>query len=663
MCNYVIWGTGEIFEKFLKEVQVIDPIFEKKILFYVDSDIGKRGSLIRGKEIHTPEYLYEYKGELKIIICTNYITEIKRLYRKKKGFENKTIVEYYSFLSKTLKDSLIKEIKDLGNKGDLFERNLVLLNDTIGNILKYDILDRYGEYIKYYSTGILLKDYNKLIYLYDIPERNYSNKNIVINGLFPYFPELALSYILSKNGAKVKYYFNDNSPMGQIIKKEKKNIDYINSLDIDTSPSNIIITCLTQFIDELYVKIFFKHENLEFINFSRILNFNITSQSMDITEKHALSYTKRFAETDEIDFKDEKIKNYYKRALLEATHSLHLGMYIHENINFDIFVTSHAIYSTWGPCFEYLVNEGHKCLVYGSHAYIDQSWLIEEGKALQFLNEGPTWQNMRGRILEAVQQQRVEQYMKKRFELAAVDTSEYFADINNNERATLLKSIVEFKQNKKLFIAFPNVIWDGAEEERNTAFSSLIDWLIYSIQLFENKSDAKLIIRCHPAEATLFSGVQSVRDLLEKELGDLSKYKNVMVLESKVNLVTYDLVNEIMDVGLVYSGFLAVELPYLGIPVISSAKGVCSENGISEIVESKEEYASIIENYSSGTRFMIINREKILNFLHWYLYDMGYYFPLVENVLSDRKTNCELINLDILENVELRRTIDRFLEP
>ncbi len=115
------------------------------------------------------------------------------------------------------------------------------------------------------------------------------------------------------------------------------------------------------------------------------------------------------------------------------------------------------------------------------------------------------WEKYKNISLSDEQTKIVEKYFASR-STQKEDNISLFSE-KSNFPDELKNFISEAKNNKqKIFGLFTNISWDAFMfSSDNQIFSSMVEWLTETIKFFKENSQAKLIIKAHPAELFLKS--------------------------------------------------------------------------------------------------------------------------------------------------------------
>ena len=493
-------------------------------------------------------------------------------------------------------------------------------------------------------------------------EKIIENKKVVFFTIRPFslvlHQELFLAYQLAELGVKVDVILDDDY---------YEHWDYIQEHDNTSVLTLSNANLKDKFIKKSFASLIlnaYKHVNINIIYLSTLLKDKELEQIEHLTaleKQQAESSVRRFFETGSMDLSIKSQKNYYDKSLKNCIVSKTAAREILLQLNPDLFLTSHGIYSVWGPAFSYFKKENIPALVYGAHAYKSQEIIISDVIA-QTLSLDSEWKKFEhAPSLSSNEEDQVVSYFENRINFKASDTKVYYGDIQKFEEVNIKKD-----NTTKTFALFPNIIWDGDVYERDTIFNGIIDWVVKTVNIFKN-SPHNLVIRFHPAEVTLWNDSKSLEKIIREIIVDIDEYSNIYLISADKKLNTYDFILNNVDVGLIYDGVLAMEMPYMKIPVVSCAMSRYTGAGFVYEPDSLENYKSILkdpmgisvdfeQNYST-------KKEQLLKYAYWYFYKSGYHLPIFDKnkiltVNYDAITN---ENIDINKNPLLKRTIDKVI--
>ncbi|MHA1438599.1 MAG: hypothetical protein ACTSPD_13585 [Promethearchaeota archaeon] len=497
------------------------------------------------------------------------------------------------------------------------------------------------------------KEYNHLNQLLKFTKKtNLLNKTIIFNTIRNFKSiidrEFFLGKILALSGAKVIMLLDDGilkhwdtyqiDTIPNLQKIKKFNLNPYKILNTK-NPKYYILHFLKRNIINKALKTY-KDENLRIIYYSSFLSKKENNDSHGL-EKFAISSTMRFFKTSKLDYNDIYIKYIYELSLENAVLSRAVGEFIKNEIQPDFFITSHGIYSTWGPAYEYLKQEGIKSLVYAgklSHSMDIHDIYFTDSK-VQTLTRSTFWKNYKNTPVTKAMEDKVKELFETRMRYSTKDTNIYYKG-----KLNIFK--VDKNDGYKYHIAiFPSLIWDGNIQDRHIAFKGVIDWLISTIDYFKNRKNVKIFLKFHPAEVTMFRNVVIIQDLI-KEYLESNKIDNLTLIQAKQKIDTYEFLKSGINLGICYDGFLALELPLMKIPVIlGGVDGRFSIEGGNFTVKNQKDYFNYLENFEKLIEEFHENYEKyyknIIRYAYWYLFENPIKLPTL--------TSKDLYKTDLLQ--------------
>jgi hypothetical protein len=311
-----------------------------------------------------------------------------------------------------------------------------------------------------------------------------------------------------------------------------------------------------------------------------------------------------------------------------------IGLYVENKIkDNDLFVTSHGIYSVWGPAYNE-VKDFKKKIVYAANIY--------RISTLQFFNNTQQFSFKEDSLKDFLQlpfedqnRNEVNEFLMQRFSLEGKDTKVYFKN-EDSENEFILPNRSELPG--KVFVAYPNVLWDGNIAERDTLFKSIREWIIMLLEHFKQNNNHSLIIRFHPAETTWLSGSVTFESTLNDYLKDIHLFNNIKIISSSSRISSYKLLDKFSDYTLVYDGFIALESPFFGVPVLFSGSGRFNVQGYGLQFETVEDYFDFISR-PNDIYNLDIQKELAEKLIYYYLFYNAYYFPVLDNLEDDYSTD------------------------
>ncbi len=436
---------------------------------------------------------------------------------------------------------------------------------------------------------------------------------------FIFFQELFFANVYAKQGAKVIVLLDDGVlphwdtyqlPDGNITLNPYKNTKI-------------------RLIKSLLLRAF-SHPNITVVYISSLINKDsLLRARVDINEqdkKDSISSVRRYFQNGRADLSDPVQKKYYDASIDNCVIIKAAMNRIIEEWDPSLAITSHGIYSLWGPGYTILKKRSIPTYVYGPHPYQPDCFDITDTLIQTLCKDSDAVEYMKYGEFTEENKKAIRQFFDNRQNHKTIDTAIYYSWMDKEKADT---SFFEKKDDSiTTFCMFPNVIWDGDVAQRDKVFDGNLDYIISTINSFRNSKNF-LYVRCHPSEATLCANDIKLIDVLEKEIPDLYEIKNVKIIRSEWKIDTYDFIRNYIDVGIVYDGIIAMELTYLGKPVISPSMARFNGGDFLINPNTREEYFALFNKTEYLKSFINPTRvNSMLKFAYWYIYKLAYYMPI-----------------------------------
>ncbi len=258
---------------------------------------------------------------------------------------------------------------------------------------------------------------------------------------------------------------------------------------------------------------------------------------------------------------------------------------IDSNWNPDIIFSNMFVYTTWAPFYNYFKNNGnrfrsitmtpfnYKAIVFNS---MDLYPAIERYKSYFAGNDNKPLDENQNMVLDL--------FLNKRF----TGKDDHFS----NEGYFKKNNSIDFQEKSNLDLTkrniflFSNIYWDIGIGEMNYLYPDVITWVLRTVEILANQPDINLFVKTHPGEyydptKTKKGIAQIIRDKYKGNIPD-----NVELIEPKSQVKPYDLF-PIIDLGVVFSGTLALEMMLNDVPVVST--GITPHHQLSLAFEPKNE--------------------------------------------------------------------------
>lgn len=231
----------------------------------------------------------------------------------------------------------------------------------------------------------------------------------------------------------------------------------------------------------------------------------------------------------------------------------------------QILVTSHALYSTWGPLFDVLNNNRWPIYTYAVNGFVTNG--IDIG-----VNEPATFKRFNPELFFEREQHSslVEDLgrdlLSRRIDGESEDVKRITDLVDYNKDR--LKIETELYETTALML--PNVLWDNvsAFSKYNIAFDGICDWISKTIAWYIDNPKHLLVIKPHPGEGTLMDVKIRVEDYIKIICPKIEDHANIMILSAaEKNVKTSTLFNK-FDKFLIYNGTVLYEAIEMQQPII-----------------------------------------------------------------------------------------------
>jgi hypothetical protein len=424
--------------------------------------------------------------------------------------------------------------------------------------------------------------------------------------------ELFMANILARSGTKVTILLDD----GQL-----KHWDtyQIHNKGVALNPYGSVKLRLQKSV----LLALYSHRNIEIRYLSEFLQ-NEAYKSIEVNhgdEMNAVSSTRRYFESGGYDESSIEERAYYDASIDNIQKVKYAVSELHGKNHYNAVITSHGIYSLWGGAYDFFKQLRIPIYMYGVHVYRDSHIQFSDTIG-QTLALDTSWTNFRKKPFNLDQRKKVDDFFISRRQHTTKDTSIYYSWMKDFESFK-----VEKKENSRTFAIFPNIIWDGDVAQRDTIFNGMFDYLCYTVQYFIKHPKDNLIIRVHPAEATLYQDTPGVNKLIHERFPNIDSIKNIHIIQADQRIDTYSFAKENIDAALVYDSILTLEMTHLGIPVISPSCSRYTCDSFVIVPKTLAEFDSVLETMSFKD---YLNKERLDDFYkysYWHLFDAAYIMP------------------------------------
>jgi hypothetical protein len=172
----------------------------------------------------------------------------------------------------------------------------------------------------------------------------------------------------------------------------------------------------------------------------------------------------------------------------------------------------------------------------------------------------------------------------------------------------------------RVVVAFTNVTWDLATAGRDEAFDGVLDWLCDAIRVTAPLERTHLIVRAHPAEASVITR-ERILDQLAQVFPQMPGHVTLIAPSHPVTAA--ELIDR-ADLVLAYNSTAGLEAVMRGRPAIVSGRPHFRARGFTTDVATRGELAAAIERGSSPLPAGV--RDRARRYCH--LFYLRYHVPM-----------------------------------
>lgn len=396
--------------------------------------------------------------------------------------------------------------------------------------------------------------------------------------------EILLYHLLRKKGFQVDYYiYNEHIAINEIITQQivkngkdkfwKKSIKNATSILRAAKVKYSFITKTSQ-VDDLIVPLgtdlerilTFKYQGVHFGNIVKGVMYRYY-KSIEF-ESDAGSVAKKFLET--------ALTNYFQVKQLT------------EKKKYKFIMFSHGIYCTWEPVVEFCKKNEINFISY-DRAKIKATTNFNLNQPAPDWSFSIAWERNIDRELTSAEESKVDKYLLER-ELQTGDVYSY-NPLRRHSNLDILKKEFGIRENVNVITLFTNLIWDAANVARDIAFDSMLDCICNTIEYYRDNSRVHILIRSHPAEKLIGSGMTYNQLILEK----------IELLPNNCTLIPVDMdinsfsILDISDIGIVHTSTVGLEMAMGGKHVILISETHYRNKGFTHDVKNKTNYFNALD--------------------------------------------------------------------
>ena len=187
--------------------------------------------------------------------------------------------------------------------------------------------------------------------------------------------------------------------------------------------------------------------------------------------------------------------------------------------------------------------------------------------------------------------------------------------------------------DRPVILLATNVLGDSLTLGRQVFTESMADWIVGTLKFFLDRNDVQLIIRVHPGE--LLTHGTSMVDVIEGVAPILPEHIHLIKPQDKTN--TYDII-ETVDLGLVFTTTVGLEMAMAGLPVVVAGKTHYKGHGFTHDPQNWDDYFNILNAILSvPSRHRLDEAQVELAWRYAYLFFFEFPLPFPWHILHLRE--------------------------
>lgn len=322
---------------------------------------------------------------------------------------------------------------------------------------------------------------------------------------------------------------------------------------------------------------------------------------------HLFSSTLRYLRAGRFEPSDADMMQVARRVLTGALLATEAAWRLLQTFQPDRLFLSHGIYASWGPWADLARALRIPFVSYGG------GWrrgtLVCQRDAPRTMHAADLWPHWREIPLDATENAELDSYLATREDNRA-DFFRYFAVTSGDKAAFLARYDVDPGRYRQIVGLFTNVAFDAATLQRHRPFHDMYDWVEEVVDYASRHPEMLLLIKAHPAESRFIEPTPErwrIAPWLRRRCGLLPS--NVRIIAPDDDVSTF-LLYRMIDLGLVHSSSVGLEMALLGKPVLTTGSGVHYEQpGIVLVPTDRQDYAAKLAAQLSGRSTFQPDRE------------------------------------------------------
>lgn len=308
----------------------------------------------------------------------------------------------------------------------------------------------------------------------------------------------------------------------------------------------------------------------------------------------------------------------------------------------DIILSLMYVYSAFQPYFDYYNKHSVRTITVDMTYEDDQAVQISPMDHFFSNDRFKAFVKMRkGGVLTEHEKTELFEYLKKRF---SGNTLFFRSRVMFDDEIDVVEKL-KINKNKRNIFLFSNLFWDVGLSQRGRLYDNVIEWVLSTIEMAKDNNGCHFYIKPHPVEE--YDSTASGKGVSEYIY---AKYRilpsNISIIPPEMKIPTYKLFPYI-DMGVVFSGTLGIEMVLNDIPVAVMGKAPYGGLGFCHEPRTLEEYRDIM--FGKEHENNKVNKEYVYLYCYFHFIKRIIPFNTVKPVYSN--DNFEKYNIDSLEDL------------
>lgn len=240
------------------------------------------------------------------------------------------------------------------------------------------------------------------------------------------------------------------------------------------------------------------------------------------------------------------------------------------------------------------------------------AWCYAYNDASMNLDYRQAWPNFLAQVLTDRQRTTVDEWLAGRLsgKEMIIDTASLAPHCTDEV------DLSKIKEGKPTALLAANVIWDLAALNKQIVFSDMIEWIAETITWFGKHPEYQLIVKPHPAEQN--PSIPETEEMVSTALKKRGMVipDNVALLTPKSSVTVYQLL-PLVNVGLMHTTTVGLEMSAQGIPVITTARSPYRGFGFTLDPATMDEYFTALDSVLRGD--VLLDQEKQIDLAYKFI--------------------------------------------